>query len=77
MSRSMFRRIARMALGLTCALAMSSALPGCISIHGRCKGCHPRCCKKKCAEGCNKPCCKKKCPKGCTKPCCAKKTETK
>jgi len=59
MSKNMFRRIARLALGLTCALVMSSALPGCIAVHGHCHGCQKPCCKKKCPEGCQKPCCKK------------------
>jgi len=51
----MIRKLAKVALGLSCALFIASA-PGCIAIHGKC--CQP-CCKKKCEKGCQKPCCKK------------------
>jgi hypothetical protein len=73
MSPNMFRKLARIGLGLACALVMSATLPGCIiSCRTPCKCAHTPCCKKCCPDKC-----KKDCPKDCQKPCCKKPCKEK
>jgi len=75
MNRSVFRTLARITIGLVCAVAFTTANVGCA--HKNCGPCHSA---KNCPPGCTKPCCKKgaqaavgdpakPCAKPCDKPC--------